>query len=133
VGDAERRPATGALTWQGVLPMQARMIDPEGFRKSFQHACIEQIIQRLDGLERDDVTFSLTWLPQETNEPLLRIDLVELMAGKTPRERYTSNQQGVYVNPYARLAAITGLATGTCLAGFLNSELSTPMSASRPR
>lgn len=115
------RPQPNALIWQGVLPMQTRSVDPEGFRRSFVRAVVEQVNRRLAGVDAGDVRMQLAWLPQETGEPLIDVDFLAL---SRPRNgaTYATPRENAFVNPYARLARHTGLRTGLKLADAVNGD-----------
>lgn len=116
------RPAPGSLIWQGVLSMQSRTIDSEGFRKSFEAACIAAICQKVTGIEPQDIRFKLTWLPNEVREPLLRIDVEEMLFNQGVDQNYETNHSAVFVDPYARLARYTGMRSAQKFISVLSSN-----------
>lgn len=117
------RPAPSSFMWQGILPQQLRTIDLEGFRKSFEHACIERISQTVIGTELQDLRFKLTWLAHEVQEPLLQPNLVALLSQKSSDQNYLTDEQGIYKNPYSRLSRVTGLRSGQKLFAVMQKRL----------
>lgn len=117
------RPAPGSFTWQGIIPQQLRALDVEGFRKSFERACIERISQSVAGMDVDDVRFKLTWLAHETREPLIQMNMLEILKSKDAGMEYTTTEKNIYAAPYHRLSRFTGLHTGLKLTAVMKSRL----------
>ena len=117
------RPVPDSLIWQGVLPLQMRTLDTEGFRKSFERACIERISQAVNGVNLDDLRFRLTWLANETRESLLEINLIDVLTKKKPEIDYMTRTPGIYTNPYSNLSRFTGMRSGQKLYSVLKDRL----------
>lgn len=117
------RPLPGSLIWQGVFPQQTRILDVEGFRKSFERACVEKIVKTVKGIEQEDLRFQLTWLGNETREPLVQLDLIEMLSNKDLEKRYITEDEGIFVNTYASLSRFTGMRSGQKLVSTLTNKL----------
>ena len=117
------RPVPGSLIWQGVLPLQMRTLDTEGFRKSFERACIERISKAINGVNLDNLRFRLTWLANETKEPMLEINLIDMLTKKKSDNDYMTRTPGIYTNPYASLSRFTGMRSGQKLYSVLKDRL----------
>lgn len=116
------RPTPGSLIWQGILPVRPRTMDSEGFRKSFEQACIAKICQKVTGIEPRDVRFKLTWLANEVREPLLQTSIENIVMDPESDQEYRTRYKGVFVDPYARLARYSGIRSGQKLVSVLSNS-----------
>jgi hypothetical protein len=115
---AVRRAAWSATIWQGLLPLAPRVLDPDAFRVDYARRCVRSLRPLFAGADLDGAALQLLWLPEDTREPLRAIDWLALTgtpAGEL-RQHYRTASPSVLVNPFAPLAALSGLATGRALA-----------------